>query len=238
MDHIHFGRLAARLRFTKDLVHSILRFNKMQFHQGLLLVSLLLFLPSNGVSQVVQLPTTGSFSLQTSVLAPDSGSAFLGGGRANAIGARSLGPGSIANGGSASVGNANVSATIIDLNELDQMIRSQSGSKSTDPNLSMEPRKKPQYPMGNKGSPAQKAEYEYLAALTHVEPVTQGQMSSDINYYLSLATNAQRQGHWASVELYYKLAWQSLPESRRQRVLLSLEEARRTAAAKETKVKK
>ncbi|MCY2979342.1 MAG: hypothetical protein NTU79_11820 [Planctomycetota bacterium] len=39
-------------------------------------------------AQVVQLPTTGSFSIQSGVSVPDSGSAYAGGYRSGAIGQR------------------------------------------------------------------------------------------------------------------------------------------------------
>jgi len=198
------------------------------------LAVLVLIVSSQGLSQVVQLPTTGTFSLQTSVLAPDSGSAFLGGNRTNSIGSRSLGPAS-AIGASRTAGGASVYATIIDLNELDQMIRSQAGSKPTPPNFSSSPTKASPYSSSPRGKPAQNAAYEYLAALTHPGPVSQPAMSSDTNYYLSLANNAKQKEHWASVELYYKLAWGSLPENRRANALKSLEEAKMTADAKDPK---
>lgn len=214
------------------------RFQPINFARWPAMAILALLLSGHGRAQVVQLPTTGTFSLQTSVMAPDSGSAFLGGSRASSASTRSLGPGSIASGGSARAGMATVQATIIDLEELDQMIRSQAGSKPFLPDLATPPKKKWQYHFGNNPKPSAKAEYEYLAALTHVGPTSPSQMSSDVTYYLSLANNAQKSGHWASVELYYKLAWQSLPESRRQSVLASLEEARKTAAANEQNAKK
>lgn len=189
----------------------------------------------SGVAQTVQLPVVGTFSLNTSVLAPDSGSAFLGGNRRMAIGSQSLGPGSTASGMSRSAASATAHATIIDLNELDLMIRSQSGNKPTTPDLYSYQSKPSKYATGSKGKPAQNAEYEYLAALTHEENAGPSQISSDTSYYLSLANNAKQHRHWAAVELYYKLAWQSLPESRRESVLKSLEDSRIKIAQEKTK---
>ena len=177
-------------------------------------------------SQIVQLPSTGTFSLQTSVLAPDSGSAYLGGNLRNASGSRSLGPGSIATGSSGTSASAKVRATIIDLNELDIMIRSQAGSKPTVPDLVSKQSTPSQYASTIKGSPAKNAEYEYLAALTHTGKAGADQISSDTTYYLALASNAKQQRHWAAVELYYKLAWESLPDARREGVSKALLEAR------------
>ena len=93
------------------------------------------FSPELAFSQIVQLPSTGTFSLQTSVLAPDSGAAYLGGNQRSAWGSRSLGPGSQALGGTTTSARAMVRATIIDLNELDIMIRSQAGTKPAIPDL-------------------------------------------------------------------------------------------------------
>ena len=177
-------------------------------------------------SQIVQLPSTGTFSLQTSVLAPDSGSAYLGGNLRNASGSRSLGPGSIATGSSGTSASAKVRATIIDLNELDIMIRSQAGSKPTVPDLVSKQSTPSQYASTIKRSPTKNPDYEYLATLTHTEKAGADQISSDTSYYLALASNAKQQRHWAAVELYYKLAWESLPEARREGVSNALLQAR------------
>ena len=187
------------------------------------------------IAQTVQLPTVGTFSLNTSVLAPDSGTAYLGGNRRNAIGNQSLGNGSSAFGSTSSAASTSVRATIIDLNELDLMIRSQAGNKPTVPNLNSHSSKPSKYVSSIHAAAIQNAEYEYLSALTHTEKAGSEQMSSDTTYYLSLATNARQQRHWAAVELYYKLAWQSLPESRRESVLKSLAEARRKPAVEPSK---
>lgn len=186
-------------------------------------------------SQIVQLPSTSTFSLQTSVMAPDSGSAHLGGIRKNAVGSQSLGPGSLASGASRSSANASVHATIIDLNELDLMIRSQAGGKPTIPDLVSYQSKPSKYANGKKGFPSQNAGYEYLAAITHQEKPRPDQISSDTTYYLTLAASATQKQHWAAVELYYKLAWESLPQSRRDHVLNALVEARSKVASDEGK---
>ncbi|HUP77667.1 MAG TPA: hypothetical protein VM260_03830 [Pirellula sp.] len=185
-------------------------------------------------SQIVQLPSTGTFSLETSVMAPDSGSTNLGGIRRNAVGSQSLGPGSLASGATKSSSAASVQATIIDLNELDLMIRSQAGGKPTTPDLVSNQSKPSKYANVKKGFPSQNAGYEYLAAVTHQEKRGPGQISSDTTYYLSLATSAKQKQHWAAAELYYKLAWESLPQSRRDKVLMALAEARSKVANDES----
>ena len=180
----------------------------------------------NAVSQIVQLPSTGTFTLQTSVLAPDSGSAYLGGNRRYSTGNQSLGPGSNAIGSTRTAASVTARATIIDLNELDLMIRSQAGSKPVVPDLVGSRSKPSQYAGGKKATQLHNPEYEYLAALTHREKASPAQPNSDTAYYLALASNAKQHRHWASVEQYYKLAWESLPEARRENVLQSLLVAR------------
>ena len=186
-------------------------------------------------SQIVQLPSASTFSLQTSVMAPDSGSANLGGIRRYADGSNSLGPGSFASAAARTSANASARATIIDLNELDLMIRSQAGGKPTTPDLVSYQSKPSKYANGKKGTPIQNAGYEYLVAITHLEKPGPDQISSDTTYYLSLAASAKQQQHWAAVELYYKLAWESLPHSRREHVLNALAEARIKVASDESK---
>lgn len=196
----------------------------------------LLASPANG--QIVQMPGMGSFNISTSVAVPDRGTSAVGGvgsssySRTNTGATRSIG---------GTVGNtsANISATVIDLDELDRMIRSQASSKATDPKLQQsDPRGFSRVPPKAKSySPPG---YDYLAALsghTGREPNVTGygseqhEVDSDATkYYLSLATQARRRGHWASVETYYRMAWQSLPASRREKVLASLQSSREKAS--------
>ena len=179
-----------------------------------------------GFSQIVQLPSTGTFSLQTSVLVPDSGSAYLGGNQRDARGSRSLGP-SLASGSAMTSSSAMVRATIIDLNELDTMIRSQAGTKPVEPDLVSNRSQPSKYASTVKGSPSKNADYEYLAAMSHpTDKKDTNYASSDTTYYLALARNATQNRHWAAVELYYKLAWESLPVARRESVSRALLEAR------------
>lgn len=183
---------------------------------------------STSMGQIVQLPTVGSFSLQNSVSVPDSGSAYLGGSSNGIAGNSSRGVGQRAIGSQMSSASASVRATIIDLNELDRMIRSQTGPKPTVPDLSAKLSTATPYSLQPKGSQARKAEYEYIAALSHAA-VTPERMTDDSKYYLSLAANARQMGHWNAVELYYKLAWESLPESRRENALRALAESKQKA---------
>ncbi|KAA1257799.1 hypothetical protein LF1_02890 [Rubripirellula obstinata] len=77
---------------------------------------------SNASAQVIQLPTVRTFSYSGPVLVPDSGSAYLGGVNRSAVSSQRRGL-------SRNFGQANaasgavVSATIIDLDEMDRQIR-------------------------------------------------------------------------------------------------------------------
>ena len=242
MDHFHFGRGFTGVRAAEDLTAPIFlealdmstTLLTQKSRRMVLALQLMAIFPlitvGTALSQIVQLPSTSTFSLQTGVMVPDSGSANLGGIRRNAVGDQSLGPGSLTSGASRTAADASIRATIIDLNELDLMIRSQAGSNPISPDFSSKQSRPSQYASGQKGVPLKNAEYEYLAAITHQERMGREPMSSDATYYLNLASNAKQQRHWAAVELYYKLAWESLPEVRRESVLKLLVEARSKVA--------
>jgi hypothetical protein len=129
---------------------------------------------------------------------------------------------------------------VIDLDELDRMIRSQASKVSAEPNLKQfDPKGYSRLPAKGRGRPAP-AEYDYLAALngdSPDQPHVSGYGSTlhetgneATSYYLNLANLARQRGHWASVETYYLLAWKSLPQSRRDIALRSLEKSRAEAS--------
>jgi hypothetical protein len=184
---------------------------------------------------IVQLPTVGNFSINTAVSVPDSGAAYLGSLRSAASAQASRGPGFVASGSQRAVGGASVKATIIDLDELDRMIRSQSNRNPMDGNLSGIPANPNTYPMTAKPQPAQKPEYAYLEALTHGSTSSMEKATEDAKYYLALARSARQKGHWHAVELYYRLAWESLPAERRQLAMRQLELAQTKVADEQAK---
>ena len=186
----------------------------------------LLQLSACAFSQTVQLPTVGSFSLETSVGVPDQGSAYLGSSRSGSSRQDMRGPLNSAYGSSMSAAGASVHTTIIDLDELDRMIRSQTSPKPIAPVLNGLNKDSSKYGKGANAFPIKNAEYEYLAALSHEAKSSPERVSEDTRYYLSLAEGAKQKMHWNAVELYYKLAWQSLPVSRRESVLEALVQAR------------
>lgn len=192
--------------------------------------------PWQADAQIVQLPSMGTFSLSTTVAAPDRGSVFAGGNGGGANGSVSRGYGNTAFGSQKGASSASVKTTVIDLDELDRMIRSQAGTKPTVPTLSLaDPRLPPRIASAPHGRIA-RPEYDYLAALsghTGDAPNVSGYGATHptldreaTKYYLERAHLAIQRGQWASVEMYYRLAWNSLPEERRQLALKALANAR------------
>ncbi len=178
--------------------------------------------------QVVQLPTVGTFNISTTVEVPDGGTMNLGGIGSNRYGSTSRGglQKNRAIGGGGGYSGASVNAMIIDLDELDRMIRSQATANPQDPKLSgAQPKAQNRVP-SKVAARQQPAEYEYLAQMSGHGESSEPFDAENARYYLTLAENARQQGHWASVEVYYKLAWGSLPESRRDQSLKALADAR------------
>jgi hypothetical protein len=195
--------------------------------------ALLLATSRSGLAQVVQVPTLGTFSIQTNVSVPDSGASYAGGNRTGSLARPSRGPmGSTALGSQMSASSATVRATVIDLDEFDRMIRSQASKKPTLPELNAESATPSKFPGSIKPKPTQNPHYAYLAALSHAPDALHEQANEDARYYLSLANGARQKGHWHAVELYYKLAWESLPQSRRENAITALAQARENPESK------
>jgi hypothetical protein len=194
-------------------------------------------------AQMVQLPSSNMFSLSTSVAAPDRGAIGAGGTLTGQLGSVSRGPGlpNVAQGGNAGASSFDVRTTVIDLDELDRMIRSQASDKPEKPILQQNDPRGYSRISASATRGVTRPDYDYLAALSGHgtgSPTISGNGVSlqaarlnrrdydAIKSYLELAHAAKQRGHWASVETYYKLAWETLPESRRKLVLQDLEEAR------------
>ncbi|MBM3968118.1 MAG: hypothetical protein FJ308_24130, partial [Planctomycetes bacterium] len=178
------------------------------FHLVFLLIS-----PAHVASgQTVQLPTAGSFQLSTSMSVPDSGSTSLGSMAMGRAGNTQRGPMGMSSSGGSAVGasGGSVHATVIDLDELDSMIRAQSGKISTEPDLlSRDPREKDRKraaPRGRLDSP----DYDYLIALSRYDASVERGDPDAVKYYLGMAERARNRGAWSAVELYYKNAWRNL----------------------------
>lgn len=183
---------------------------------------------SLAIGQVVQLPTSGTFNISTSVAAPDRGSVSMGGigGSRSGTVSRGIGPGQVAAGRTTGGTLASLRTTVIDLDELDRMIRSQNGKLPGDAQLhSTDPREHIRIQTAAKGR-IDTPDYAYMAVLSgHSEILKKGDPDSVV-YYLALAERARSRGNWASVELYYRLAWENLPADKQQAALDDLAKAR------------
>ncbi|MCU0718874.1 MAG: hypothetical protein MUC83_04160 [Pirellula sp.] len=170
---------------------------------------------AKGQSFTVQLPTQGTFSIQSSVSVPDGGEMNLGGNVR-------YGAGSVQRGGAKAIGssygaaNASVKATIIDLDELDRLIRSEANPRPIPVDWSkVAPPKVGNDFNHDQALPDRPPAYAYMMAMS-TKPSEKKNSIEDARYYLSLASDARRRGHWTSVELYYQMAWDALPENRKQ----------------------
>lgn len=183
-------------------------------------------------AQTVQLPTVGTFSLQTSVMAPDSGGVYMGGSRGAGYGSQSRGYGlpNRAAGGGVTASGVNVRATVINLAELDSMIRSQATNVPTPPEFASEVQHAHRFTGPAKRGAAPQPGYDYLMALSGHGDQMEEDAVDEARHYLSLAETARQKGHWAAVELYYRLAWQHLPEKRKNSALEALVKARTEAS--------
>lgn len=158
------------------------------------------FAGTTSAQQVVQQPTIGTLSINSSVLVPDQGSAMLGGIGSAGAGQNQRG-GLMTNrafGNRFARGGASVSATIIDLQEMDRAIlqladRSQSSSSPTGP------------------------EVKSLPSI-QVQGMTEADLD-DVHYFLTLAQNARRLGHWASIDVYIQLAKSKIPLEKQAKLL-------------------
>jgi hypothetical protein len=183
---------------------------------------------TSGAAQVVQLPSVGTFSISTSVAVPDRGNMAVGGLGTASSGRLQRGPGigPYAAGGTRGGTHASLHTTVIDLDELDRMIRSQTGKYPSTPELaSTDPNPHVRIPTKPRGRIA-RPEYDYLMALSGHGQVVQHQDMDAVRYYLTLAEHARLKGNWAAVKLYYEQAWNHLPEKRRVAVLEALSQAR------------
>ena len=158
------------------------------------------FAGTASAQQVVQQPTIGTLSINSSVLVPDQGSAMLGGIGSAGAGQSQRG-GLMTNrafGNRSAWGGASMSATIIDLQEMDRAIlqladRSQSLSSQTGP------------------------EVKSLPSI-QVQGMTEADLD-DVHYFLTLAQNARRLGHWASIDVYLQLAKSKIPLEKQSKLL-------------------
>jgi hypothetical protein len=151
------------------------------------------------------------------------------------------GAGSVQRGGARAIGssysgaNATVKATIIDLDELDRLIRSEANTRPIPVDWSrVTPPKVGNDFNHNTALPDRPAAYAYMMAMSTKPSETKNSIE-DARYYLSLASDARRRGHWTSVELYYQMAWDALPENRKKLATDAFVKAKEKKADEEKK---
>ena len=199
------------------------------------------------MAQIVQLPNHRSFSLHGSVQVPDRGEASLGGVE-SAGDYSNQRPGTVASSRTRGASGASVHATVIDLDELDKMIRSQVEDKPKRLRLAEQenPNTTRQLPITRKSYTVKDtpASYDYMIAMSHgAEMATQISPQGNLEnarHYLQFADRATRRKEWSTASYFYNLAWENLPESRRTQAMKDLLDARaaRIAASKEIATQK
>jgi len=215
---------------------------------AIILIGLLL---ETAGAQTVQLPTTHTFSLDTTVMVPDQGGSYSGGIGRFSESSSSRGPLSASSnyGRSARQSNSQTKVSIIDLEELDRELAEQTvptrrawNGNATSHNTGVDTTlgnskenadlqkakdavgkasirtREPQINNRSELSIGERPSYDYLAILSHVPSAPEDSFMAleDASYYLEQARKAKDRRHWSTVEVYYLLAWKSLPPSRRQ----------------------
>ncbi len=177
----------------------------------------LLLLPSASVArgQVIQLPTFHYFSVQTSVLAPDSGGAYLGGvGRASSRhtsyglpgGGRLFGNRSIEH--SAGVSLTSVHTTVIDHEELDRAVLAEAAR--------LRPARLPQevsadavaqrMDAASSGSSAAEAPLVSVAETRRQNAARQAAGRAEVASLIAQGEKAEANGHFGAARIYYQMA--------------------------------
>ena len=205
-------------------------------------------------AQVVQLPSVTNFGTSGAVSVPDQGSVFLGGNRSSRTGSSTAGAGPLASrsiGNAASAGSLSVSATVIDLQAMDEALLNRAAdSASTLP---------PNYAPRATGTPIMNTLTPHLygqragrAATRAPDPnawqialgapgteaigVANAAVSdeSEIHYYMHRAQEAISTGRNAAARVYYRLAYEKLTPAQRDR-LQEVQRKANEAAAEEAK---
>ena len=204
-------------------------------------------------AQVVQLPSVRNFSTSGAVSVPDQGSALLGGNNSSRTGSSTAGAGPLASrttGNAATAGSMSVSATVIDLQAMDEALLNQAADSA---------KAVPDFAARATGTPIMNTLTPHLygqragradrrapdpnawqmalgapgtAALGVANAAVRDE--SEVRYYMLRAQEAIGSGRNAAARVYYRLAYEKLTPAQR----LRLEEVQRKAneaAAEEAK---
>ena len=158
------------------------------------------------LAQVVQLPTFSVFSIQTSVMAPDRGAAYLGGARAYSTGRTAFSPAAVL--GNSSFGQAAVaaglaaSATILDQDAMDRAVLAAAGGQNASPAISP-----PRPYVADFATPANHAARGF--SLADAERMRDADVSARQNEaidYVARARRAEADGKTSVAITYYQMA--------------------------------
>lgn len=174
-------------------------------HRYLALLSVPLFACAAN-AQVVQLPSLNTFSVQTSVLVPDSGNAYLGGTNRSSHWMASRGPGwgplgrNRGRAGGAASSGMSITATIIDNAELDALVLEEARAIRAEKGIVLTDETPPRIaiPRDSAATSLAAIKREIAAA----DAVTEAEAEQDFRR----AVAYDRAGEWALARNYYRVA--------------------------------
>lgn len=172
--------------------------NRCMRTSGMMLL-LALGLPAHAShAQTLQLPTFSSFSVETSVLVPDRGSALMGGTRRSSSGSSQSGPlrGSQSRGSSAAAGGIDVSAFVHDFEAMDQAVLAKAAQKRGE-----QTRENPNFPAARSGE-----RLSSVADIRRRQVQGTGQEADDSGGYLNRARAAVADGKPNVARVYFQMA--------------------------------
>lgn len=205
------------------------------------------FFATPGYAQTIQLPTFRTFSVQTTVSAPDRGSTLLGSNASTSSSSITRGgiPANRGIGSSTTLPMARVHVQIIDLQALDDAILAASGAQPLrDTPVAVTPLDRARMALAKTapqsrgmlngaaqhGSFSTKdyekpADYAYMAIQNHPgDEDLQRDLMGDIVNYVELAAKARVTGQWSAAQVFYNEAWKRLPRERREEILEQIAE--------------
>ncbi len=170
-------------------------------------------LASSALGQVVQLPTFNYFTIQTSVLAPDSGRGYLGGARRGAYGRSSRGvpgfrglPGAGRLFGDRALGAAggtravSVRATIIDHDQWDQAILAAASAASDGDRATRSEG------TGHEAASGSVNKLQSLAEIRRQNSARQNARSTEAERLLAQGDEAESEGKYGVARIFYRMA--------------------------------
>ncbi len=186
-----------------------------------------------GIGQVVQLPSVRSFGYSGTVTVPDAGLVNLGGISRGASGSSAMIP-SRATGSSRGAAQANVSAVIIDLKAIDDMLLNSTAPPAivANPNGLIPNTLGPPSITNSQRvivPPDPNAWQMALARSPANSPKLDTAIEEDIRYYLNEAEDAVRQNRLATARVFHRLAIERMTPQMRARMSQRADEIRQAS---------